>query len=683
MKKESAGGAATNAGSEYQQRVSSLFLVCMLLRVKVSDILGLPSDGAPIEVSFETQEPIDDCRVTLDDGTRMNLQIKRSISLSEKTKSDFYSVIDQFVQQYLSDKDRKSRFILATSSRSSSSITRILKKILESTRSCGLDFESTVLNEKEISVYNILKNVIKTVFNAKVGFTITDTALFQLLARTHVEVFDIEQGDSLERAILTLLATKSSVSPTLVWHSVLSNALRFSSSRMTVSHNYFLPLFEKYLKTNDSKQRYNEDNDFFEIGFSGEFSCGRDVVLLEGPNDSVVVMEFYRFDEMGRSRIKYENGFILLENGLTGKLIRRFATFAGLERYVKALESVYSSKKVTIVESKIPADYEDSEWVLRHKEYCHELIRNNHSFQTCIHCGARINERQAVVVEVDYMPRKDTIGLVHKGCINPMDRILGSTDIEFFKRYEFLDGFDIATWVKYVVRGQGLINGVESHISSMDVVIVGWNGEATKRSGNYCIKVLLKDGDARYVLRRGKIDRMQDEEARSQAVTMNNMIASCKITKDPLGYTSETGVFGKYSLLLRTKRGNEKIVEAVTTEVERYSKLLEIEEQCPEYYSPLVRVIVDEKMVVLKRHVVLLSDPLKLPDFLESWRLAGTELHNVTLDIIKDDIEFDSLVEDTFLEDLGVVIDPVLDQEMNLVKGYIIKDINSPDDVNI
>lgn len=122
-----AGGAATNGGIDFQQRISALFLTHMLMDVVFIDDLGLVRNSKIIDLKFESSHDIDDLVVSTDKAN-IFIQAKRSISLSTSKTSEFYKVIKQFVSQYLSGVNENDRFVLATSSKASSPITRDLKK---------------------------------------------------------------------------------------------------------------------------------------------------------------------------------------------------------------------------------------------------------------------------------------------------------------------------------------------------------------------------------------------------------------------------------------------------------------------------------------------------------------------------------------------------------------------------
>lgn len=124
-----AGGAATNAGIDFQQRISALFMTHMLMDLAFIDDLGMERNSKIQSLQFESDEAIDDLVVRTDLGT-VYIQAKRSINCSQNEESEFSKVIKQFVEQYSRGTSENDKFVLATTSKSSSKITRDLKKLL-------------------------------------------------------------------------------------------------------------------------------------------------------------------------------------------------------------------------------------------------------------------------------------------------------------------------------------------------------------------------------------------------------------------------------------------------------------------------------------------------------------------------------------------------------------------------
>ena len=93
------GGAATQGGVNYQNRVAA-WVCANILAERPAAPIG-PESVADY-ARFETSEPVDDLLVGSVDGRHAFVQAKRTLTLSSAADSEFASVIDQFVRQYLS-----------------------------------------------------------------------------------------------------------------------------------------------------------------------------------------------------------------------------------------------------------------------------------------------------------------------------------------------------------------------------------------------------------------------------------------------------------------------------------------------------------------------------------------------------------------------------------------------------
>ena len=142
-------GSATNSGIDYQQRVSAWFLIALLQGFDISEFIDLPDSLKVCEVAFETNKPIDDLQVKFHDGNTAYLQIKRSLTLSDQSQSDFYKTVEQFVSEYSAKPNSHNKYIIATSSDTSSKIKKDLRKILESMRLNDRSFSQNPFNNSE------------------------------------------------------------------------------------------------------------------------------------------------------------------------------------------------------------------------------------------------------------------------------------------------------------------------------------------------------------------------------------------------------------------------------------------------------------------------------------------------------------------------------------------------------
>ena len=292
------GGAATNAGIDYQQRLSAYFLVQMLLNL--DSLTGIGLDGVyPInEVSFETTSCIDDI-VVKTDNLSLYFQAKRNINLSDKTESDFYKTVNQFVTQFIATPAENSIYVLATSSGSSSKIKYDLRKILESVRLNEINFKNNPRNKSEEEVYHKLSKCISEAYHCHTGNAISDSVFITILKKTHIAIADVENGMPLEGAILTVLATKSKVNPELFFSAVISLALTLASKRLSINKKGLEAKLGNYLDPNTLDKEKAIAQNFFSIKFENAISSSREILLVKSlsTNFDFMVIDLFRFDD--------------------------------------------------------------------------------------------------------------------------------------------------------------------------------------------------------------------------------------------------------------------------------------------------------------------------------------------------------------------------------------------------
>ncbi len=161
---------------------------------------------------------------------------------------------------------------------------------------------------------------------------------------------------------------------------------------------------------------------------------------------------------------------------------------------------------------------------------------------------------------------------------------------------------------------------------------------------------------------------------------INDAQQKARETRDPFCFTSKHSVFGPYSLLTGTKDEDESCIECVSAEVVRYDKLIaKIYDDNAEYLTPLCMIIdaKTEQPFSIRSHVVMITDPRRLGDFINNWKAAGIEVPDYEVKIIEHDHDFDNKVSAIFRSGLGIVVDPLLDQNQNPAKGIPVVDMRS------
>src|SRR6267142_6884544 len=96
-----AGGAATQAGTDYQNRVAAWIAVRILAEQDASPPWDLPSHVTLEFLRCETEQPVDDLLVGTSSNGHVFIQVKHTLSLETSEDSDLASSLDQFVRQLL------------------------------------------------------------------------------------------------------------------------------------------------------------------------------------------------------------------------------------------------------------------------------------------------------------------------------------------------------------------------------------------------------------------------------------------------------------------------------------------------------------------------------------------------------------------------------------------------------
>src|SRR5258708_9950536 len=94
------GGAATHAGTNYQDYVAAWVAVQILAEQDVAPPWGLPATVTLESLHAETPNPIDDLTIHTSDGGSVLSQAKHTVNLETTATSPLGSTIAQFVTEY-------------------------------------------------------------------------------------------------------------------------------------------------------------------------------------------------------------------------------------------------------------------------------------------------------------------------------------------------------------------------------------------------------------------------------------------------------------------------------------------------------------------------------------------------------------------------------------------------------
>lgn len=679
MAAEKSGGAATNTGIDFQQRVAAYLLAHMILDLDASYGLGVEGEIRITEVSFETSSAIDDIKVYYQHGI-IYVQAKRSISLSTSESSEFYKTVKQFVQQHLNGSTDADKFVLATSTLASSRITRDLRKITESVRLNDPGFKNNPLNALEHGTYTKFKGCVEEHYAQLTGTKLTETEFNRITKKIFISIFDIQEGQPLEKAILTVLYGIALIPPKLVWNTLISNALTLAANRQSIDKNGLSRLVGKFISTEKGNLIPTFKRTLFELQIEGTICSGREVLLIKSfsPDGDYMILELIRFDDDGKKRVQFYGNRCELLNGETHELVHRASTFEGVGRYIENNMSHFKEEKIGILTISTDSNEDETDIALAHSALCEKMFRELEEPFKCLHCTDPISDADAKVIEIDDKDNKHEVGLVHSRCLRSIDRVLGQIDAPFLEKYSFLKDFDYETWFKCVQRGQGAF--VELSRKPRMIYKMAWNPEnEIDASGKYCIRIDLRDGSCRYVTQRGKVSRETLNSAKTKVVFMNESFSAAKAERDPFCYTSKNEMFSKYSLALRMKDKDEECIECLNAEVAKYTLAIEkAYGRIKSYYSPVFFLLEQQsgEPIILGDTIFLLSEPMELKYHIMNWEKAGIVLPDYSMKIIESDGAFDAFLSRQFKKGIKVIGNPIFDMNGNIVSGIVFENIN-------
>lgn len=93
-----AGGRATEGGMDFHAEIGTWLAAHLLARMPVGGRFGLANTALPVSIQLETGDGLDDIRLDLDDGSRIDLQSKTSAGLATSPESPLGKTIGQLVR---------------------------------------------------------------------------------------------------------------------------------------------------------------------------------------------------------------------------------------------------------------------------------------------------------------------------------------------------------------------------------------------------------------------------------------------------------------------------------------------------------------------------------------------------------------------------------------------------------
>jgi hypothetical protein len=269
------GGAATQSGINFQNRVSAW--VCVHILGERSAIPIGPV-GIPAYARFETPEPIDDILVGAVDDGHAFVQAKRTLSLSTATDSDLGSAIDQFVRQYVSTRSgsdsrpwrarpldpNKDRFVLATTSESSASVKLHLAAVLDRIRGLtpGQPLTDATTSADQRDALDALVAHVRRSWQSAAGAQPSASDILAVCTLMHVRVLDVEVNGVAEREALSLLEDRVLENPqqaAAAWSTLLQLVADLSQRRSGIDEAGLRTALEQAGVSLKGPARYDKD----------------------------------------------------------------------------------------------------------------------------------------------------------------------------------------------------------------------------------------------------------------------------------------------------------------------------------------------------------------------------------------------------------------------------------------
>ena len=678
------GLQATNAGIDFQQRVSAYMMILMEFDMDISLALQLNVNDKIKGLNFEACESIDDLVIELDSGKKIYFQMKRTLSLSDSATSEFYGVCAQFVNQYLKQNKNDIAYILATRSETSRSITVKLKRILEGVRLANNLQIIADLNQEERKIFDIMCNNIKAIYKDLNKEDISDEDLLNIFLRIYIEIFDIESGEEYEKTIKVILFNQISVDVGLFWRTLISKAVEYGANRRYLSKHTLKEQCQPYLEDDKSaKSELEFTEQFFEMTWKEGFSDVEvqvDYVIaiptkttkdtMEIEKETVFVFELYRFDDSKKKeslkyiapdRMKWKNGFEF-------EVYFRCATQERCHEYIEneLSEKIGDSYEIVVWPIKEHFDYTDVE--LLHKEV---LLKSLNSQKKCIcaNCGKAIFDNESYLIEIDNEEYSNMLGMAHRNCIRPVDRIVGEIIIPQIKDFSYLKHFDIRTWVKLIKKGKQAWINIERMAAQCPQMTI--DTDEVFHDGNYCLYQILENGDKKYTTNRGVIDRISKREAEQLQQKFTLQMKEAKIEGNPFGYSSESYMYGRYTQIIEQVGDKEEFIECVETKVGLYNEFVaRIYNDCETYYAPIMYLSVEGEPFILPNGVFpMLTNPFELPKYIGNWEKMGFSMLDYEVCIIKDDNEFILKMISLITNNILPVVNGMFGLDGRLIRG--------------
>ncbi|MDH0301528.1 MULTISPECIES: hypothetical protein [unclassified Pseudomonas] len=674
----SSGGAATNSGIDYQQRVAAFFTLAMALKLDCSNVLERSEANEIHGIAYETADAIDDVVLT-HTACKTFLQVKRKLSLSEQPQSDFFKTIDQFVRQSLGSRNPTDCYAIVTTPDTSKKITSDLRKITTSARLNTTAAMENPLTLAEQAAYDLLVRCIERAFLFHTKTPASPQDIQSLLRKTYIITLDIEHGSSYEKAFLLSISHQLNTAPELLWGYVRSKTLDWSRQRQSISLQGVRAILDRFRGQENDGQPSPVDSLRVQLTFDPEkydICAGREVVLIRSfiEDFDLQLLEFYRFDDQGDFRLRFHENTLELGDGSHHPLLARFSTFSGAERFLLD-QPLPEETRLMLGPMNSERDEDATPLAVAYGEKIRRKLLENTTYSKCIHCDAGLSEH-ALAIEIQECELPFDAGFIHKDCLRPSDRVLGVAANPGMTKHPELKNFDYQRWFFSLDRSQAVWNGSEQ--LNQAIKHMWWNNPSpSDTQGKYCIKVRLEDGSLRYVQQRGKVQRFDSEEVATVTAGLNELRESKKAQGNPLCYSADGSLQAVQADIEQFAQHPLDLIECLEFQSASYTRgISQLHDRVKNFYTPLAMLThrQDRSPLTFDNALFLTTSPFELKQYLKNWLRIGFSPSAYTLDIIERDEDFDRLMQRCGHQGIQVVVDPLFDSAGKLMKGCIVVD---------
>lgn len=673
----------TNAGIDFQQRVSAFMMILMEFDIELDAVLGIGLKDKIQKLNFEASDKIDDLVMTTSTNRKIYMQMKRNISLSSDLDSEFYGVCNQFVRQFLEENPEDVAYVLVARTQASNSISIKLKRILDGIRLANSINIEANLNKTEISILEKFKENIDYAYKCATEESISEDVLKRIISKVYIEVFDIEDGESFERNVKLILHSRLNVDVELFWRMLISTAIQYGANKNCLDKESLHKHIKGYINSQDktgglSELQWEEQG----AGVSVKKDCvialgnaeiNKKIGVKDEDKETILIMELYRFAEgKKKETLQYIAPNIMKwGDDISFEILFRCSSKSRIEKYIDdgGLEK-YNTENSKVIVFPVNDDGRESDMEILHKDLICKSIKSQKECK-CINCGKAIYEKEVYLIEIDNVECSNKAGFIHKECLRPIDRVLGICMMPEANQYSYLKNFDINLWIKLIMKGKqawGNIGGLEE-----DIVHFMIDTDEVFTDGKYCVRTLLSDGTFHYATNRGVIHRMTRSDAEQFAKQLVERYRDAKQMKNPFCYTSETYVYGPYEYLVAQMGVKEELLECVSAEVVIYNEMIaKMYNESETYYAPIIYLCVEGEPVIINGAFPLITNPLKLNYYLENWKSAGIILENYEVNIISEDNDFILKVLSLILNGVRPIVDMLIGIDGKLIKGCMI-----------